>query len=578
MPGPSTPIAGRYRLEHELGRGGMGVVWEAYDLLLRRRVAAKEICYPDGISDDECRRLSRRTLREARAVAAIDDPHALRVFDIVQEQGRPWIVMELVRGRSLTDEIRARGPLPAPEVARIGMGLVDALAAAHRAGVLHRDVKPSNVILAGDGRVKLTDFGIAAVDDDAGDATATGLVMGSPSYLAPERARGEAATPASDFWSLGATLWTAAEGRPPYRAGNAFQTMLKIVSEEPPACTQCDAALAGTLLALLARDPAARPAAEEVRRRLAPLAAGEGTSYPPTTVVAAGPAVVAAAAPSQPLPQAFDETTVLAGPSPEPGRPDRTLPAGDDVSGKGNADDQRPRRPVPALVATALLIVGSLAAITLTSSKNNGGVDGITAAPKSSATPGKASHGSSTSGGVAGGQSSGAGLSVTHPVPTGEASGAGAGRGGSVAAANGWQTYTDPSLGWSVQVPSGWTVERRSDGTTVFNDPAGGRSLLVGTRYPPGPSAKSAWEDEEPSFARSHSSYQRIRLENVSWRGFPDVADWEFTYVDGGAALHAVDRGAVINGRGYGLFFQTRTDQWDASQSVLQQIFATFRP
>jgi hypothetical protein len=551
----SAPVAGRYRLEHELGRGGMGVVWEAYDLLLRRRVAAKEICYPDGISDDESRRLSRRTLREARAVAAIDDPHAMRVFDIVQEDGKPWIVMELVRGRSLTDEIRARGPLPAAEVARIGLGLVDALTAAHRAGVLHRDVKPSNVILATDGRVKLTDFGIAAVDDDASDATATGLVMGSPSYLAPERARGEQATAASDFWSLGATLWTAAEGRPPFRGGNAFQTMLKIVSEEPPPCSRCDAALAETLLALMSRDPAARPAAEEVRRRLAPLAAGDAASYPAT----AASGVVAAA--SQPLPDDLDETTVLAGPSAEPGAPDRVLPVGD-PGRDGHIDDRPPRRRalVPVLVAVALLVAGGLAAMALTSTDDHSGVGGITAASTPSPTPAKASHRSKSSGAATGGSSSGAGTD------------------GSVVAANAWQTYTDPSLGWSLQVPAGWTVEHRSDGTTVFHDPAGGRSLLIGTRYPPGSSAKGAWEDEEPAFARSHASYHRIRLENVSWRNFPDVADWEFTYVDGGAALHAVDRGAVINGRGYGLFFQTRADQWDASQPVLQHVYATFQP
>src|SRR4051794_27966862 len=150
----SSLVAGRYRLDEEVGRGGMGVVWAAYDELLHRRVAIKQVHYPDGTSAEDRERLARRTLREARAVAAIDDSHALRVYDVLEHDGQPWIVMEFVPGRTLTEEIRVRGPLPTPEVARIGLDLVDALEAAHRAGVLHRDVKPSNVILGTDGKVR----------------------------------------------------------------------------------------------------------------------------------------------------------------------------------------------------------------------------------------------------------------------------------------------------------------------------------------------------------------------------------------------------------------------------------------
>src|SRR5213080_3282003 len=144
MPASSTLVAGRYRLGAELGSGGMGVVWEAYDELLHRTVAIKEIRYPIGISDDDREKLARRTLREARAVAAVEDPHAVRVFDIVEQDGRPWLVMELVRGRTLTEMLREDGPLPVAEVVQIGLALTEALSAAHRAGVLHRDVKPSN--------------------------------------------------------------------------------------------------------------------------------------------------------------------------------------------------------------------------------------------------------------------------------------------------------------------------------------------------------------------------------------------------------------------------------------------------
>src|SRR3954453_4941048 len=307
----SISVAGRYRLEAEVGRGGMGVVWAAYDELLHRNVAIKQVRYPVGIAAEERERLAGRTLREARAVAAIDDPHAVRVYDIVEQDGQPWIVMEFVRGHTLTDEIRARGPLPTPEVARIGLGLVDALEAAHRAGVLHRDVKPSNVILGDDGRVRLTDFGIAAVDSDDHDVSATGLIMGTPGYLAPERARGEQPTAASDYWSLGATLWTAVEGRPPDAGTDAGTTMRRVVSEDAPVCTTCDPRLASVLQTLMARDAARRPSPGEIRRVLRPLLAVPTEDLAPVTAAAG-------------LPASFDSTTVLAGPAP-------VAPVGDDA-------------------------------------------------------------------------------------------------------------------------------------------------------------------------------------------------------------------------------------------------------
>src|SRR4051794_31495753 len=297
MPTSSTLVAGRYRLGAELGSGGMGVVWEAYDELLHRTVAVKEIRYPIGISDEDREKLARRTLREARAVAAVEDPHAVRVFDIVEQDGRPWLVMELVRGRTLTELLREEGPLPAPEVARIGLALLEALQTAHAAGVLHRDVKPSNVIVGEDGRVALTDFGIATVDSDPTDVTTSGQLVGSPAYMAPERARGEKPTAASDLWSLGATLWTAAEGQPPYDEGSAFATMTKVVSEDPPACARCDGPLGGVLTALMSREPAARPTIADARRQLA------AAAHASTTAVAAYP--------TEPLRPSFDRTVAL---------------------------------------------------------------------------------------------------------------------------------------------------------------------------------------------------------------------------------------------------------------------------
>src|SRR3954453_18561015 len=237
----ASTIGGRYRLDETLGRGGIGVLWRASDQLLQRDVAVKEGRFPSGLSGEERQALSERTLEEARQVAAIDIAAAVRVFDIVEQDGRPWVVMELVEGEPLTDVLGREGKLPSAEVARIGLCLLDALDAAHRAGIVHRDVKAGNVIISTDGRVALTDFGIATVDDE-GD-TATGVSIGSPAYLAPERARGEAATPASDLWSLGATLWTAAEGRPPF-SGATADVLAAITAGPPPPCVACSGQLA----------------------------------------------------------------------------------------------------------------------------------------------------------------------------------------------------------------------------------------------------------------------------------------------------------------------------------------------
>src|SRR4051794_12311238 len=258
MTATSTLVAGRYRLVSELGRGGMGVVWEAFDELLRRSVAVKEVQFPAALPEADRERLAGRTLQEARAVAKVDTPAAVRVYDIVEQDARPWIVMELLRGTTLSSVVAERGGLPEAEVARVGLALVDALEAAHAAGVLHRDVKPSNVLLAEDGRVALTDFGIATVEGEAGEAT-TGVVLGSPSYVAPERLSGERPTAAADYWALGATLWTALEGRPPFEGATPYAVLSAVSSSEPPGCTRCSAPMRDLVRALMARDPLLRP-------------------------------------------------------------------------------------------------------------------------------------------------------------------------------------------------------------------------------------------------------------------------------------------------------------------------------
>jgi tRNA A-37 threonylcarbamoyl transferase component Bud32 len=259
-------IADRYRLTGQIGQGGMGRVWSARDELLGRDVAVKELVPPAGLTEPELVALRERAIREARAIAMLDQPNVVRVFDVIFHRDEPWIVMELVPSRSLYDTVRDDGPMAPDRAAHVGLGVLAALRAAHRVGLLHRDVKPGNVLLAHDGRVVLTDFGLATAAGDAG-MTSTGVVLGSPQYLAPERALDGDIGPAADLWSLGATLYTAVEGRPPYVRSSPMATLAALATEPPPPPERAGA-LRPALTALLQRDPADRADAETAHRLL----------------------------------------------------------------------------------------------------------------------------------------------------------------------------------------------------------------------------------------------------------------------------------------------------------------------
>ncbi|WP_433330427.1 serine/threonine-protein kinase [Spirillospora sp. CA-294931] len=263
------PLARRYRLLSVVGRGGMGTVWRAYDQTLDREVAVKEVRLPEGLTAGERRLLCRRTIEEGRATAALHHPGVVAVHDLIVEDGRPWIVMEFVRARSLRQVIADEGSLPPARVAEIGRSVLAVLRAAHAAGILHRDVKPSNVMLCEDGRVLLTDFGLAAHADPAGDPEETLVsgIEGSPAYLAPERVRGEPGTEASDLWSLGATLYAAVEGRSPFLRCHPLATMVVVLLGEYPRPVRAGA-LAAVIDGLLRTEPGDRFAAGYLDRLL----------------------------------------------------------------------------------------------------------------------------------------------------------------------------------------------------------------------------------------------------------------------------------------------------------------------
>ena len=259
-------VAGRYRLRSVLGSGSMGTVWSAYDEFLHRPVAVKEVLLPPGVPASQADELRERTLREARAIAVLSHPNVIILHDVARENGEPFVVMELLPSRSLAHLLRDHGPLSVEQAAAVGNAVAAALEAAHAAGITHRDVKPGNVLVAADGRIKLTDFGIARNVSEA-TMTRTGMMLGSPAYIAPEVASGGAVTAGADLWGLGATLFTAVEGSPPYDAdGDPLETVGKVVHGDVPKPTP--GPIADIITALMDKDPTARLSLREVRQRL----------------------------------------------------------------------------------------------------------------------------------------------------------------------------------------------------------------------------------------------------------------------------------------------------------------------
>ncbi len=362
MSRPDTAIGGRYRLVAPIARGGMGTVWEAWDEKLHRRVAVKQLHPQPGLGPDEARMAGERAMREARITARLHHPHAVPVYDVVDHDGQPCLVMQYLEARSLQELLTERGPLSIAQVARIGREVASALDAAHRAGIVHRDVKPGNVLIDAEGSAKLTDFGISHALGDA-TLTSTGMVTGTPAYLAPEVARGAQSSAASDVFSLGSTLYTAIEGSSPFGSGdNAMATLHRAASGQldPP---QRSGPLTPILYRMLAVDPARRPSMREVARTLAGVdtrAAGAAASATTEQLAPAGAFDRTAAADPPP-----SSTVMLPPVAPGPPRP----------FGPGAAGPPPRRRHrtglILGLLALGLILIGS-AALLITQLGNSG--------------------------------------------------------------------------------------------------------------------------------------------------------------------------------------------------------------
>ncbi len=279
MPGPDYLVAGRYRLRSKIGGGGMGAVWLARDERLDRDVAAKQVISTEGLTQEEADELRERALHEGRIAARLQHRNAIAMYDVALDRGEPWLVMEYLQSRSLAQVLHMTGSMPPRQVAQIGAQVADALAEAHESGIIHRDIKPGNILIANRGRasgtVKLSDFGIARAKDD-GQASQAGIITGTPAYFAPEVARGAEPSEASDLYSLGATLYTAIEGKPPFGVDDDSIALLHKVARGQINKPTHDGPLTAVVLDMLQPSPKRRPSLEEARDRLAEVAAAGG--------------------------------------------------------------------------------------------------------------------------------------------------------------------------------------------------------------------------------------------------------------------------------------------------------------
>ncbi len=550
-------VADRYRLDSVIGSGGVGRVWRGEDTVLRRAVAIKEVPLPVHLADDERDALRSRVLREAQAAARIHHPGSVQVYDVVDEVDTVHLVMELVDDLTLAEVVENEGPLSAQATAAMGVELLGALAAAHRVGIVLRDVKPRNVMVIEKGGVKLADFGIATLRDDP-SITKTGMVLGTPSYMSPEQALGEVVGPGTDVWGTGALLYFAVEGVAPFDRGEPIATLHAVVHGEPRPYERAGP-LAAVIDQLLAKDPTARISLEDASDRLEAIAGGADGA----TQVMASTSATASTAISAPLATTATPTAASAAPPDPPPSPRTRQP-----------DARRDASPSPnktlPLVIAAVVAVLAIGAVALAAQDDGGGgeVAGTTeTTPSTDVAPG-ADTTAPPSTGAPGAQPEVTAETTTTTVeeaPDEVASD----RPEGVPAS--WVSYTDPTVGFAIWHPEDWTPTRGSGNGTDFTDPSSGSYLRVDYIQPPGDDPVEAWEESSDRFADRYPDYEELRIERTTYQGF-DAALWEYTY----EGQRATNLGFITPGTGFALNFQTSIDAWEARADVRRAFEAGF--
>ncbi|GLW54184.1 serine/threonine-protein kinase [Kitasatospora phosalacinea] len=540
----SRLLAGRYALGERLGRGGMGTVWRARDEMLDREVAVKELTV-SHLSEEDLEMLQSRMKREARAAARIKHPGVITIHDVLEQDGRPWIVMELVDGRALSDVITQDGTLTPREAADVGLQVLAALHRGHQLGVLHRDVKPANVLLEhGTGRVVLLDFGIAKFEG-AMDITRPGDLVGSPDYLAPERAQGQRPGPASDLWALGATLYHAVEGQSPFRRDNPLSTLTAVVDEPLPEPRRA-AGLGPVLAALMAKDPAERPGADEAGRLLREVADGHTVSIRvpeqavgprlPTQLV---PVVDRTAEPAAPAPDAEPATE----PVPAPAQPDAAAPPAVPA-----APRRRRGRAVLWSVVGVLLLAGAGGGAYYVQQHRSGSP--VTPSPVASGTSG-----------------AGDPLPSESPLPSGAPAPAG-------------YAWRDDPAGFRFLLPTNgdWVRTEKSGGQIYYTPDDQEHFLLFAVTVGQPLSPQEHFLQMEATLSKSLKDYQRTSLAIAKIKG-EEGAVWEFSFGAKDARRHAKEvEFRRADGTAYMVYVSGPEKDWLESLRQFTTVLNNFTP
>jgi serine/threonine protein kinase len=550
-------IVERYELLDEVRRGPADVVWHGRDRPLDRAVTVREVLLPDVLDDAEQAALAAKVLREARAAAHLSHPAAVAVLDAVVDDDRPFVVNELVDAPTLEDVVATQGPLAPERAATIGVAVLDALGAAHAGGLVHRDVRPSNVLVPPSGGARLAAFGLGALVDDP--KVVTSGAGPAPLYLAPEQTGTAGASAASDLWSLGATLYFAVEGVPPFEGEEPAEMLDAIVGREPRP-PQRTGPLQAVLDVLLVKDPADRADEAAVRPLLlaaagpdappeperlpdvAPSANGAAANLSTSTATNGAEPAANGAEPaangSDPAATSAIATLVTGPPRREPWffdipvetvpPPPRSEPA--PAVERHPWPDQTRRLPKGFWIAVLAAGIGAVLIALVTT---NGRI----------LSPDRPSQ-----------------EDAEGPSDPSE-----------------WVTYTDGATGFSIRHPREWGV-RRSGSVTDFVDPERpGTYLRVDHVQPPAASPVEAWRSQERSISARYANYRRLQLEPTTFQDHP-AAVWEFTYTDSGVELHALDLGFVTDRYGFAVNFQTRAADWSRLAPVFEAFKAGFRP